>query len=58
MADKDRPQDPKREPPDQKGRKPYVPRNLRETGGTDAEKAGAQEQRVNIGNADKREHNL
>jgi hypothetical protein len=51
-----RPQEPTREPPDRKGEKPYIPRSLRETGGTDAQKAGDQEQRVSIGNAGKREN--
>jgi hypothetical protein len=52
------PDRPKREPPDPKGHKPRIPKSVREIGGSDAEKAGAQEQRVNIGNAGKREHNL
>ncbi len=54
----DKPQEPKREPPDQKGQKPFIPKDLREPGGTDAEKAGDQEQRVNIGKINKPEHNL
>jgi hypothetical protein len=43
--------------PDHSDNKP-IPKRVRETGGADAEKAGAQEQRVNIGNAARRDHNL
>ncbi len=60
MADKARDdlQDTKREPPDQKGEKPFIPKDVREPGGTDAEKAGDEEQRVNIGKINKPDHNL
>lgn len=54
----DRPKVPKCEPSDPKDEKPHIPKSLRESGGSDAEKAAGQEQRVNIGNAGKREHNL
>jgi hypothetical protein len=58
MADKNSPQNPKREPPDPKGHKPHVAKNPRQTGETTAEKAAAQESPVHIGDAWKREHNL